>query len=157
NLLFALLTDLADAPAETVPDDDGLVELARELIEELNQRHGHRRFHLLHRRRVFNPHQDLVSAAPSEDGAARGCWMGWERKRGKPGELTGLLRGAPLDATSSGWVVGAPAELVGARSVTPLDSDPQLPRGAARRMIGTLAPPLNRPVFDPGRGRVVAG
>ncbi|HEY3081480.1 MAG TPA: glucoamylase family protein [Chloroflexota bacterium] len=153
NLLFALLTDVADAPEQDVPDDGGLVELARARVEELNDRHGQGRFYLLHRRRVFNPHQDLAGS----EAARRGCWMGWERKRGKLEELNRLLRGEPLADTSYASIVGDPAELVGIRYVITLDSDTQLPRNAARRMVGTLAHPLNRPVFDPARQRVVAG
>jgi hypothetical protein len=42
------------------------------------------------------------------------------------------------------------------RFVITLDSDTQLPHDTARRMIETLAHPLNRPRFD-GEGRVTAG
>src|SRR5207342_658546 len=38
-----------------------------------------------------------------------------------------------------------------------LDSDTRLPRGVARELIGISAHPLNRPVFDPGVGRVTEG
>ena len=38
-----------------------------------------------------------------------------------------------------------------------LDADTQLPRDSARRLVGTLAHPLNAPRFDPARGRVVEG
>ena len=41
--------------------------------------------------------------------------------------------------------------------VITLDSDTQLPMDAARRLVGTLAHPLNRPRFDPGCGRVTEG
>ena len=41
---------------------------------------GPDRFFLFHRRRQWNP--------------AEGCWMGWERKRGKLAEFNRLLRGA---------------------------------------------------------------
>ncbi|HEV8634606.1 MAG TPA: glucoamylase family protein [Chloroflexota bacterium] len=187
NLSFALLTDVADAPGQEMPADAELIELARERIEELNRRHGQGRFYLLHRRRAFNLHQDLApapsphpdgatspsgapprpvaSVAPSGSGVVRGCWMGWERKRGKLEELSRLLRavGSPAATppraadTSYDAVVGDPAELVGVRYVITLDSDTQLPRDAARRMVGTLAHPLNRAVFDPARQRVVAG
>ena len=40
---------------------------------------GAPRFHLLHRRRIYNE--------------SEGCWMGWERKRGKLHELNLMLRG----------------------------------------------------------------
>ena len=42
--------------------------------------HGDPRFLLLHRRRVWSE--------------SEGCWLGWERKRGKLEELNRLLQGA---------------------------------------------------------------
>ena len=45
----------------------------------------------------------------------------------------------------------------GVRYVITLDSDTRLPRGAAARLVGTMAHPLNRPVFDAHAGRVVDG
>src|SRR5436309_4244023 len=50
-----------------------------------------------------------------------------------------------------------PAELPRVRFVITLDADTQLPRESARRLVGTLAHPLNRPRFDPHKGRVVEG
>jgi cellobiose phosphorylase len=41
--------------------------------------------------------------------------------------------------------------------VITLDTDTQLPREAARRLVGTMAHPLNRPVFDATRGIVAEG
>src|SRR5207245_7763708 len=43
------------------------------------------------------------------------------------------------------------------RFVITLDADTQLPHETARRMIATLAHPLNQPCFDPEQGRVVSG
>ena len=43
------------------------------------------------------------------------------------------------------------------RYVITLDADTRLPRGAAIRLVGTMAHPLNRPVFDAHAGRVVEG
>jgi cyclic beta-1,2-glucan synthetase len=45
----------------------------------------------------------------------------------------------------------------GIRYVITLDADTRLPRGAVDRLVGTMAHPLNRPRFDPGRRRVVEG
>src|SRR4029453_7992455 len=43
------------------------------------------------------------------------------------------------------------------RYVITLDADTHLPRGAAIRLVGTMAHPLNRPAFDAQVGRVVEG
>ena len=43
------------------------------------------------------------------------------------------------------------------RYVITLDTDTQLPRDSAKKMVGAMAHPLNRPVFDARRRRIVAG
>src|SRR5262249_3009423 len=66
-----------------------------------------------------------------------------------------LLRG---DRGTSYTVLSAdPAGLPHIRYVITLDVDTQLPRETARRLIGTLAHPLNQARFDPERRRVVEG
>ena len=76
--------------------------------------------------------------------------MGWERKRGKLIEFNRLLRGAT--DTSFTVVPRRPVDRCRrSRYVITLDSDTQLPMEAARRLVGTLAHPLNRPRFDPAR------
>ncbi|MBY0523380.1 MAG: glycosyl transferase family 36 [Gemmataceae bacterium] len=144
QLRFALLTDFSDAPAEHMPEDESYVRAALEGVAALNERYamdGPPRFFLFHRRRLWN--------------AAEGCWMGWERKRGKLAEFNRLLRGDR--GTSHSVVSQDPAELPTIRYVITLDLDTQLPRDAARRLIGTLAHPLNQAQFDPHLGRVVEG
>ena len=82
--------------------------------------------------------------------------MGWERKRGKLHELNQFLRGG-TDTTFFA-VAGVPLEpLPGVRYVITLDADTHLPRGAATRLVGTMAHPLNRPSYDAREGRVVEG
>jgi cyclic beta-1,2-glucan synthetase len=144
NIHFALLGDFADASLEDMPDDDGLLETATKSIEELNARYSEpeaERFHLFHRRRKWNP--------------VEGKWMGWERKRGKLHEFNRLLRGA----SDTSYIVATadPALLSKVRYVITLDSDTQLPRDSARRLIGTALHPLNQPHLDPGVNRVTEG
>jgi cyclic beta-1,2-glucan synthetase len=144
GLRFALLTDFADAPAEAMPEDEGLVRHALDMIQKLNARHECEdipRFFLFHRRRLWNPVQR--------------CWMGWERKRGKLLEFNRLLRGAR--DTSYQYLSFDPGVLDGTRFVLTLDADTQLPREAAQRLVATLAHPLNQPRFDPHKRRVVSG
>jgi len=139
ELYFALVTDWTDAATEHRPDDDALLAAAIEGIARLNHHYGQDRFLLLHRGRRWNPGQ--------------GSWMGWERKRGKLHELNRLLRNAP---DTSYMAIGGrlPPDI---RFVITLDADTKLPRDAARRLVGKLAHPLNRPRFDSILGRVVEG
>ena len=66
--------------------------------------------------------------------------MGWERKRGKLLDLNRVLRGAYRSVPGENR---EHARLKNMRFVITLDSDTQLPRGVAARMIGTMAHPLN--------------
>jgi cyclic beta-1,2-glucan synthetase len=142
DLHFALLSDWRDAPSEQVDGDDALLAAAKEGIARLNQRHGPTpggdRFLLLHRQRVWN--------------GGEGCWIGWERKRGKLRELNRLLRGAQ-DTT----FLRPPAVPKNVRYVITLDADTRLPRETVGRLIGKMAHPLNRPRLDAALGRVVEG
>ncbi len=143
NLHFALLTDFSDAPRENMPGDDALLTQAREGVHLLNQKHGLGRrkpFHLFHRARVWNPRE--------------GAWMGWERKRGKLVELSALLGG---ETTSSYIPTDSDEPLPKIRYVITLDADSGLTRGGARRLIATLAHPLNQAEFDPQSGALIAG
>ncbi|HEY5089207.1 MAG TPA: cyclic beta 1-2 glucan synthetase, partial [Polyangia bacterium] len=144
HLHFALLTDFVDAAEETLPADAELVGLAREGIAALNRKYGSVRqdiFLLFHRPRRWNSRQ--------------GVWMGHERKRGKLGALNAFLRSGRPEAFSE--VLGDTSRLSNVRYVITLDSDTQLPRDAAREMVGAMAHTLNRPVFDPRKRRVVEG
>ncbi len=144
SLRFALLTDFADAPEEHRPEDDAYVRSALDGIAALNARYaagGPARFFLFHRRRTWNPEQNR--------------WMGHERKRGKLSEFNRLIRG---DRNTNYTVQsGDPADLQGTRFIITLDADTILPRESARRLVGTIAHPLNAPVFDAAKGRVVEG
>jgi hypothetical protein len=142
NLYFALLTDCPDC---NLPEDhhDALVDLCRGLIAGLNQRYGRdsrRPFFLFHRRRTFNE--------------SEGVWMGWERKRGKLLDLNRLLRN---DGDAFPVKEGDLSVLPEIRFVITLDSDTQLPRDSAARLVGAIAHPLSQAVIDPARRKVVEG
>jgi cyclic beta-1,2-glucan synthetase len=142
NIHYALLSDLPDSPSEP-RETHILIDLAAELIAALNDKYagpGMGSFFLFHRHRVYNPRERI--------------WMGWERKRGKLMDLNSLLRGG---FDSFPRKVGNLSILSDVRFVITLDSDTELPRGSASRMVGTLAHPLNQAIIDPDKGIVVAG
>lgn len=144
NLYFALLTDFADAPNKEMPQDQSLVQHAKAGIDSLNQRYPTPkldRFSLFHRTRVWNAGEER--------------WMGWERKRGKLSEFNCLL----LDEGDTTYteVHTSIDDLRIIRYVITLDGDTLLPEGNARRLIGTLAHPLNQAEFTPNTGNVISG
>jgi cyclic beta-1,2-glucan synthetase len=142
NMHFALLTDLPDS-REPAREDSPLIDLCADLVQELNERYagqGMGSFFLFHRHRVYNPRER--------------AWMGWERKRGKLLDLNRLLCGQ-YDAFPV--KVGDLRILHRIRFVITLDSDTELPRGSAQRMVGTLAHPLNTAIVNPEKNIVTAG
>ncbi|WP_258400888.1 glucoamylase family protein, partial [Burkholderia multivorans] len=146
-LYFALLSDWMDASTPHADSDDGLLASATEGIDRLNRLYPAapgegERFLLLHRKRVWN------------DGER--CWMGWERKRGKLHELNRLLRGAS-DTTFIAAAGRTPHVPPDVRYVITLDADTRLLRDTVRRLVGKMAHPLNRPVFDSASRRIVGG
>ena len=144
NLHFGLLTDFRDAHEETLPEDEPLLRLARQRIEELNEKYRGAKgdtFFLFHRPRRWNPQERI--------------WMGYERKRGKLADLNSLLRGGSRDRFS--LVVGETAVLSNVKYVITLDTDTQLPRDSAWQFVGAMAHPLNRARYDEDKQRVCEG
>jgi len=139
---FALTTDWADAQTEETDSDLDLLNKADQTIAKLNRHYcgdDQPIFFLLHRRRLFNKKE--------------GCWMGWERKRGKLHELNRLLR---RDKQTS-FLPHDPRLPSNIRFVMTLDSDTRLTPDSVTRMVGKLNHPLNRPKFKMGSQSVASG
>ncbi|MCZ8177867.1 MAG: protein ndvB [Rhizobium sp.] len=142
EIYFALLSDWKDSQTEESAADLEVLDYAKREVAQLNGRYdfaGKTRFYLLHRRRLYNE--------------AEGCWMGWERKRGKLHELNLLLRG---DRDTS-YLPGANMVPENVRYVMTLDADTRLMRDAVTKLVGKMHHPINRPVHDEKTGRVISG
>ena len=144
EIFFGLLSDWPDAQVELKETETALLQSAYDAVAELNRRHGRDqgqepRFGLYQRRRLFNESQ--------------GAWMGWERKRGKLTEFNRLLRGAE----DTSYIASNAVPPKGVRFVITLDQDTRLPLGAALKLVGTMAHPLNQPRLNPEANRVIRG
>ena len=144
NIYFGLITDLPDAALPgTTAEEREIIDHCVAGVRELNRRYatpGHSPFFLFHRDREWNE--------------AERSWMGAERKRGKLDTLNHFLLG---DGAQFPLTVGDLDQLRGTRYVLTLDSDTQLPRDTAWKLIGSMAHPLNRPLFDERTGIVKSG
>ena len=156
NLHFGLLTDFRDAHEESLVEDAPLLALARQRIEALNLKYKHEKkttpdvgdpgdshdaFFLFHRSRRWNAEERI--------------WMGYERKRGKLGDLNSLIRFGSKEPFS--LIVGETTILREVKYVITLDTDTLLPRDSARAFAGTMAHPLNHALYDEASQRVVDG
>lgn len=143
-LRFVILSDPVDAETQRLPQDEEIERALIKKIADLNQRYGsdaRNPFFLLHRRRTYNP--------------SEGCWMAWERKRGKLEQFNRLV----LDGETHAFSVidGDLKSLSGVRYAITLDADTQLPPKTAARLIGMMAHPLNQALADPNTGQVISG
>ena len=143
NLHFSLLTDSPDSTQQFDEKDAGLDALCSDLIENLNRKYAHEQkgtFSHFHRHRTYN--------------ASEGLWMGWERKRGKLLEFNRFLlhQDDAFPVKAGNWDA-----LSNIRYVITLDLDTQLPRDAGRRLVSTLAHPLNQAVVDEATNTVAEG
>src|SRR5438309_4252754 len=143
NLRFSLLSDFSDAPRQSMPEDAEYIDIVARGIDELNRRHGAGRFFLFHRGRTWSDSEQR--------------WIGWERKRGKLEQLYRFLTGESAPELEGFLYAGNRTQLEGVRFVITLDADTQLLRDTARRMIETLAHPLNQARLSPDGRHVVRG
>ena len=144
HLHYALLTDFKDADAEILPEDEQLVQYAKNKITALNRKYDHPKddiFFLFHRPRIWN--------------AKEKKWMGYERKRGKLAAMNALLRGEHEENFSV--IQGDRSVFPEIKYVITLDTDTHLPLESAWKMIATLAHPLNHASYDEQKQRVTEG
>ncbi len=141
NIYFALLMDFKDSKMETTTSDQILVEQMNEGIRELNKKYKAKvdRFYIFHRRRIWNPNENT--------------FMCWERKRGKLREFNLLLR----NIRPTSYFEALPKDLPSIKYVLTIDEDTRLPKDSAIKLIGCIDHPLNRPILDEKKGKVISG
>jgi cyclic beta-1,2-glucan synthetase len=148
GLQFVLLSDFKDSQEKMAEGDKAILEASAEAIGQLNRKYSSRygeRFFMLHRERFWN--------------ASENVWMGWERKRGKLEELNKLICD-PAAATTYTVMVGdflTSVEQCPIQFVITLDADTKLPTGSAKKLINTIAHPLNRAWYDDKKKRITKG
>lgn len=144
NLHFALIGAFKDSDSEKNKEDKSVIQEASDRIVALNQKYAKGNkdiFYLYNRQRTFNEIDNT--------------WTGWERKRGALLEFNELLLGSENTSFSFFSNDLLPDENI--KYVITLDADTVLPLGMVKKMIGTMAHPLNKPVIDPEKGIVTQG
>ena len=144
NLYFALVGAFKDFGEVDAEDDVEILQATFEGILDLNHKYAKddkEIFYFYHRIRKFNEND--------------GNWTGWERKRGALMEFNDILLGS--EDTSFNFFSNVELPATDIKYVITLDADTLLPMGMAKKMIGTMAHPLNVPIIDQGKGIVTHG
>lgn len=147
-LQFALLTDFRDANVKSHDGENEILKTAENAINDLNKKYISQygdKFFMLHRERLWNTSEQF--------------WMGWERKRGKLEELNSLI--CDKDSkTSFTFIAGNFLNSISSNPVQfviTLDADTKLPPDTAKKLISTIAHPLNRAWYDPVKQKITKG
>jgi cyclic beta-1,2-glucan synthetase len=130
NLFFSLFSDFMDSAEEKAAADESLYRAIHNGVEALNARYPDGHFLLFHRARSWSESEQ--------------SWIGRERKRGKLEELNAFLCAGETPSILRVGSLPLPIAYV----IT-LDADTQLPLEIGRRLVETIAHPLNRVEIDP--------
>ncbi len=144
NVYYALAGDFKDSVIQSNDADIEIINMCMEIVKKLNAKYsknGVDIFFYFHRERRYNGIQKK--------------WMGWERKRGALIEFNQLILGK--SDTSFCYFSSKILACSKVKYIITLDVDTILPIQMARKMIGTIAHPLNNPIIDKAKSIVVKG
>ena len=132
NLYFALLGDASETSKEKMEYDDDIIKVGTEEVKRLNQKYGKEIFFFLYRKRVYNEKQ--------------GTWLGYERKRGMLTEFNNFL----LTGEQGTFITNTIPQNMNIKYVITLDADTELVMDSAKKLIGIMEHPLNKPEIQNG-------
>lgn len=144
NLFIALLGDFKDSDKKSTQKDEKIIQTTLNGVKKLNEKYNKDNkpiFYFFLRERQYNEKQNK--------------WMGWERKRGAIMEFNEMLLGS--EETSYVIKSGEVSELPDIKYIITLDADTILPLDGARKLIGTMSHPVNKPIVDKKKGIVTDG
>ncbi len=145
NLYFTLLGDCSSSEHQIEPFDDEILEAGLKKAEMLNKKYGKEIFYFAYRKRVYNESEEE--------------WLGYERKRGALGHFNKLLLGKLSLEDQQKYYMGHNFTdfKKKIKYVITLDQDTQLVLGSAFQLVGAMAHPLNKPVFNQNHTKIVKG
>ena len=135
NIYYAILGDLKDSKYEEEIVDDEINNRGLELIEKLNEKYCKNEetiFYFFNRKRQYNKSEK--------------AFIGYERKRGKLMEFMALIKG--YEDTSFNIISGKIDNLKDVKYLITLDTDTFLPLESAKKLIGAMSHPLNKPYIE---------
>ena len=145
NLYFSLLGDCFGNDKAEHHMDEEISEYGIKKASELNKKYKKQLFYFVYRQRVYNTSED--------------SYIGYERKRGALIHFNKLLLGTMSDKDKEKYVycetISNLKEKI--KYVITLDADTELILGAAPKLVGLMAHPLNTPVLNKEKTKVAKG
>lgn len=145
NVYFTLVGDCKEHPSPDYEFDDEVAEYGVARAKELNEKYGKEIFFFVYRRRAFNP--------------GEGTFLGYERKRGGLMHFNKLLLGTLTKEEHEKYIyvetLGDFKEKI--KYVVTLDTDTGLGIEAIPKLVGLMSHPLNKPVLNKEKTKVIDG
>ena len=135
NLYFALLGDASEVDTEKMPYDEEVIETGLKEVEKLNKKYGQEIFFFLYRKRIYNDKQ--------------GKWLGYERKRGMLAEFNKFLLTGEKGTFKTNTITQKLLDKK-IKYVITLDADTELGLDSAKKLVGIMEHPLNKPIIKDG-------
>ncbi len=145
NLYFTLLADVTSSKKEKEENDDIIAKYGVECAKKLNKKYNQELFYFVYRNRFYNEKE--------------GYFLGIERKRGALIQFNQLLlhKFSKEEENKYFKVHTFHHFKTNISYVITLDTDTQLVLNTALNLIGAMSHPLNKPVLNEKRTKVVKG
>ena len=145
NLFFSLLGDCFENDKSEHEKDREIADYGIKKAAELNNKYKKPLFYFVYRQRVYSESEDK--------------YIGYERKRGGLLHFNKLLLNTMSQRDKEKYIycetVSSLPEKI--KYVITLDTDTELVLGAAQKLVGLMAHPLNKPVLNKEKTRVIKG
>ena len=143
NLYFTLLGDVKAGQEKVMPFDEEVSKYGKEYAEKLNAKYKKDIFYFIYRKRLWNDKEN--------------CYLGYERKRGALLHFNKILLGQKLDENKYFNVNMLKGKKLDIKYVITLDTDTKLVLNSALNLVGAMAHPMNRPVYNKEKTKIISG
>ena len=145
HLYFSLLGDCSEQKQQEIKIDSELAEYGKKKAQELNDYYHDNIFHFVYRKRVWHESED--------------SYLGWERKRGALIHFNRLLLNKFTSTEKEKYFHVETLSTISDKIqyVITLDADTKLVVNSVNDLVGTMYHPLNRPVLNKERNKVISG
>jgi len=143
NLYFTLLGDVKASQTKETDYDEKISAYGKEYAEKLNEKYKKDIFYFIYRKRIWNPNEN--------------SYLGYERKRGALLQFNKVLLGEYVDNEKYYNVNMLQGNNLKIKYVITLDADTKLVLNSALNLVGAMAHPLNKPVLNKDKTKVIKG
>ncbi|MBR3049445.1 MAG: hypothetical protein IKG58_02680 [Bacilli bacterium] len=143
NLYFTLLGDVKASNKKNLKVDKEISEYGKKYAEKLNKKYKKDIFYFIYRKRIWN--------------AKENSYLGYERKRGALLQFNQILLKKSIDEDKYFNVNTLHDHELDIKYVITLDSDTKLLLNSAINLVGAMAHPMNKPVFNQEGTKVIRG